>query len=186
MQKNWYMIYVKLHAEKKVAASLRKKKIDGFCPVICQEIKRVGKTRLSLEPLFISHLFVYLKEVDLRVIEGLKNVISIVHWLNKPAIIKPAEIEIIKEFARIHRNIKITRTLVNPNVDLSIISNPPYFMDGNIASIINDSITVNLPSLGFTMTAEIERENLLEKKDDYYFEKKLSNNYGKRFVTSDL
>ena len=37
MKKNWYAVYTKSRCEKKVSASLTKKKIENYCP-----LNRVG------------------------------------------------------------------------------------------------------------------------------------------------
>lgn len=164
MQKNWYIVYTKSKSEKKVAALLTKKKIENFCPLNCKSIVQFRKSKLVYEPLFSSYVFVYIAENEIDLLKQIENVVSLVFWKGKPAVICHEEIEAIKEFTSDHQNIKLERTQVNLNGDAKMDDDRSYSMDGKILMIKNKSIKVNLPSLGFTLIAELEGESVLGRE----------------------
>ncbi len=65
MQKNWYIIYTKPKREKKVASTLRKKKIENFLPLnikanhLFKESKNSGRTTY-----FQSYVFAKVTESE--------------------------------------------------------------------------------------------------------------------------
>ena len=164
MQKNWYIIYTRPKCEKKVALSLTKKKIENFCPINCKQVTHLRKNKLLREPLFNSYVFVYLEENDTSLIKQLENVVSLVFWKGSPAKINDEEIESIKEFTANHQDIRLERTKVNTNGEARTVHGPIYTMDGNLLMIKNRTLKVNLPSLGFTMIAEMEKESIMGRE----------------------
>lgn len=164
MQKNWYLIYTKPKCEKKVASILTKRKIENFCPQNRKQIKQLRKSKMVYEPLFSSYVFVNTEENNIVNIGQTENVLSLVYWKGKPAIIKNEEIEIIRDFISDHEDIKLEKTKVNLNEDARILNRPAYVMDGNILTLKNKSIKVNLPSLGFNLVADLEGEKVLGRE----------------------
>lgn len=164
MQKNWYIIYTKTKCEKKVAALLTKKKVENFCPINNVQITHFRKNKLLPQPLFNSYVFVFIEENEIFLLKHLENVIGLVYWKGRPAIISSAEIRIIKEFTNNHHNIRLERTRVNTNREARVIGEPGYNLDGRILRIKNQSLKVDLFSLGFTMVVEMEKENSMERK----------------------
>lgn len=160
MQKNWYIIYTKPKCEKKVAALLTKRKIENFCPSNCKEIKSSRRSKVIYEPLFDSYVFAYISEKNVEQLKQISSTVSLVYWKGVPAIINDNEIKIIKEFTTDYQDIKLVRNLVNVNDIAGIIEGPSYSMGGNILSIKNRTVKVNLPSLGFIMIAELEKESI--------------------------
>src|SRR5665647_2847675 len=107
MQKNWYILYTKAKCEKKVAASLTKRKIENFCPVNRKEITEFRRKKTLVEPLFSSYVFVYIDESEINQVKQLNHVVNLVYWKGEPAIIQNEEIEEIKEFVTHHQNLSL-------------------------------------------------------------------------------
>jgi transcription antitermination factor NusG len=164
MQKNWYIIYTRPKCEKKVALSLTKKRIENFYPINCKQVTHLRKSKLLHEPLFNSYVFVNIEENDISLIKQLENVVSLVFWKGSPAKIKDEEIEAIKEFTSNHQDIRLERTNVNTNGEARMVNGPIYTMDGKLLMIKNRTLKVNLPSLGFTMIAEMEKESIMGRE----------------------
>jgi transcription antitermination factor NusG len=164
MQKNWYIVYTKPKSEKKVAALLTKRKIENFCPLNCKSIVQFRKSKLVYEPLFSSYVFVKLEESEINLLKQIENVVSLVFWKGRPAVIYQEEVEAIKDFTGNHQNIKLERTRVNLNGNAKVDDDRSYSIDGKILMIKNKSIRVNLPSLGFTLIAELEGESILGRE----------------------
>ncbi|MGN6196962.1 MAG: UpxY family transcription antiterminator [Ginsengibacter sp.] len=160
MQKNWYILYTKPKWEKKVAASLWKKKIENFFPLNYKQISSYSKVRMHREPLFESYVFVNIFETEFEKVKSVYGVLNFVYWKGKPAIIQEEEIEVIKEFSTDHQNIKLEKTKVNVNDVAKVIDGSKYSMSGNLLTVKNTMVKVNLPSLGITLVADVETETM--------------------------
>ena len=158
MQKHWYIVYTKAKCEKKVSGLLTKKKIKNFCPVHCRQINQFSRMKLVYEPLFSSYVFVYIHASEINQVKQLNHVVNLVYWKGEPAIIQNEEIEEIREFVKLHQNIRLERSRVNLNSMTSVLERPSYAIDGNVIMIKNKFIKVNVPSLGCVMVAEMEGE----------------------------
>lgn len=164
MQKNWYIIYTKPKCEKKVASIFTKRKVEHFLPVNGRQFRSIRKSKLIYEPLFDSYIFAYFSEEDVSKIKGVEGVLNLVYWKGKPATIQENEIEAIREFTSDHHDIKLEKTQIDLSGLARVVDGPQYLMDRNILTIKNRMVKVNLPSLGFTMIAEISSENLFNDK----------------------
>lgn len=164
MQKNWYIIYTKPKCERKVASTFTKRKIDNYLPLNRRSIDSIRKRKLKDELLFDSYIFVNLFETDISTIKKVEGVLNFIYWKGTPAIVQAKEIEAIKEFTSDHHDIKLEKTRIDVTGYVRIIDGPQYSMERNILTVKNKIIKVNLPSLGFTMIAEISSETLFNNK----------------------
>ena len=164
MQKNWYIIYTKSKCEKKIASLFTKRKIENFLPVNCRRFNSIRKRKIIYEPLFDSYIFAYFSEEDISKIKKIDGVLNLVYWKGNPAIIQENEIEAIREFTSDHHDIKLEKTRIDLSGLAKVVDGPQYSMERNILTIKNKMVKVNLPSLGFTMIAEISSENLFNDK----------------------
>lgn len=155
MNKNWYAVYTKAQCEKKVASQLSKRKIENFCPINRSILSTQNNRRRILhEPLFPSFVFVYISPWDMQAVKQVNDVINFVYWLGKPAIIKPAEIENINAVTNSYYNVKLEKTIVNPNGTVKISEEEDVDMyQGSISSKVS-KLKVTLPSLGYIMITE--------------------------------
>lgn len=165
MQKNWYTIYTKPQCEKKIAALFSKWKIENYCPLNYIKSSVYRRSKTVCEPLFKSYVFVYISEDQINKLVRLDGVVNFLYWLGKPAVIKNKEIDVIKEFANDFQDIKIERIKVDMDEAVQIIEEPSYKIEGNFISVKNKTVKVNLPSLGYKLTAEIEKESILERQN---------------------
>jgi len=147
--------------EKKVAASLSKRKIENFFPVNSQQISSYSKVRTSHVPLFQSYIFVKIMENEFEKVRSVFGVLNFVYWKGKPAIIQEEEIEVLKDFTTDHQNIKLEKSKVNINDVAKVIDGSKYSMSGNVLTVKNTTVKVNLPSLGFTLVANVDTESPL-------------------------
>lgn len=156
------MIYTRQNSEKRICALLKRKKIENFCPVNRRQIMYFGKNRFLSEPLFYSHVFARLGKDDFHLLDKLKGILTIAYWKDKPAVIENEEIEAIKEFVHLHRNIKLEKLNVGFS-NSTFTDGLTYTVNRNSVSVQTSFVRVQLPSIGFIMTAETERENIFEK-----------------------
>jgi len=153
MLRNWYAVYTRPQKEKIVASIFAKKGIECFCPLINGAKNRNGKKGLS-EPLFMSHVFVYMNESDISTVKSIPGVTNILYWRSKPAIIKAEEIDAMRHFTAKYINIRLVKSAVNINEGLRVKDDPIFTFSDNTVSVKYQTVKVNLPSIGYTMIAE--------------------------------
>src|SRR5215211_2634080 len=95
-ESKWYAVYTKPRWEKKVADLLTRKQIENYCPL--NKVKRQWSDRkkIVMEPLFQSYVFVRVPKNMLTMVRETSGVLNFVYWLQKPAIIRDEEIDLIK------------------------------------------------------------------------------------------
>jgi transcription antitermination factor NusG len=153
------MVYTKPKWEKKVSAALTKRKIENFLPFNRKQVTYLRKVKTEQEALFPSYVFVNTTETEICKLKFIEGIVSLIFWKGKPAIIPAEEIELIKDFTTQHQNIALEKTKVNVNEVASAIDGSRYSMTGNVLTIKNTVMKVNLPSIGFTLTAKVDTEN---------------------------
>jgi transcription antitermination factor NusG len=160
VENKWYVVYTRPRWEKKVAAQLSRHGIENYCPL--NKVLRQWSDRKKIieEPLFTSYVFVRIEEnaqLDVRMVDGILN---FVYWLGKPAIIRDAEIDLIKKFLSDHENVQVQPVEVNLSDRVRIISGPFMMREGNVLEIKRKTVKVLLPSLGCSLIAEIKKGNI--------------------------
>ena len=156
---NWYVVYTKSKCEKKVVASFERKGVKTFCPMNYKKVKSFGRSKTIVDPIFKSYVFLKMTEQDVSLIKHVDDVINILYWKGKPAIIEEEEIEAIKEFAFTYGKIELQKINVNLGEPLSVIDEPFYSIEGKLLALKNKTIKLFLPSLGYMMIAKIEEDN---------------------------
>ncbi|AXY75563.1 UpxY family transcription antiterminator [Paraflavitalea soli] len=158
----WYALYTKPFWEKKVAGLLAMHGIEHYCPLQRIQRKWSDRKKIIMEPLFKSYVFVRVPEKEQAVVKQVSGVLNFVNYLGKPAIIRDEEIDTIKHFLNEYRNIRLERMEFNVNDRVRIISGPLMTLEGDVLEVKHKTVKVLLPSLGFSMTAEIDKANLIK------------------------
>ncbi|MCB0459340.1 MAG: UpxY family transcription antiterminator [Flavobacteriaceae bacterium] len=107
---NWYAFYTRPRSEKKVLHLLTQKGYECYLPLmttIRQWSDRKKKVQLPIIP---SYVFVKTHPNDFNDVLNSNNVVNILKYLGKPAIIKGYEIENLKILLQDTDNIKLTET----------------------------------------------------------------------------
>ena len=159
-EKKWFALYTRARWEKKVSEILTRRKIENYCPINKVVRQWSDRKKIVQEPLFTSYVFVRVSEFDVTSLKQTPGVINPVYWLGRPAIIRDAEIEVIRKFLCEHVNIKLEKTPININDMIRIIKGPLMELEGQVLSIRNRTVKVALPSLGYMMLAEVETSNV--------------------------
>ena len=158
MNRNWYAVYTKPQAEKKVSALLSKRKIENYLPLNRVYQGYGNRRKLVYEPLFPTFVFVYVTEAELQEVRRINEVLNFVYWLGKPAVIKEQEIENIAHFTNQYFNIQTEKTPVHSGGMIRISHEPSLKMEGEVMSVKNTRVRLTLPSLGFAVMAESQTE----------------------------
>lgn len=168
MQKNWYAVYTKPNCEKKVFRTLNKLGIEAFFPLNYKRYPTFLRGNFVPEPLFKSFIFLRAEENQvINLSKQVKGVLSLLYWLGQPATIDNDDINAIREFATNYKDIALERLDVNLKNNEGFIDNMLLTMDGKILMIKNRTIKINLPSLGYTLIAQVEDKDIFGRKSHF-------------------
>jgi transcription antitermination factor NusG len=155
-EKKWYAVYTKSRCEKKVAQLLGKKGIEHYCPLNKTMKQWSDRKKIILEPLFTSYVFVRIASEEQLLIRQTDGILNFVYWLNKPAVIRSEEIDVIRQFLNEHSCVKLEKVAINVNDRVRVVGGPFMEQEGQVVAIKNKSVKVMLPSLGYLMYVELE------------------------------
>jgi transcription antitermination factor NusG len=154
--KQWFALYTKPRWEKKVDSILLRKGIESWCPL--QKVERQWSDRKKIieDPLFKSYVFVHIAEEERLMVLQTEGVLNFVHYLNKPAIIRNEEIDLIKSYLS-EKEVNISvQSLQTFKENDKVVVKHGVFMD-NIGTVIRSAskkIYVKLESLQQVMVVE--------------------------------
>jgi transcription antitermination factor NusG len=159
-EKKWFVVYTKSRCEKKVADLLTRKGIENYCPLNRVQKQWSDRKKIILAPLFTSYVFVYITASEQSTICRTEGILNFVYWLNKPAVIRNEEIDIIKQFLNDHSIVRLEKVSININDVVRVIAGPLMEQEGKVVAFKNKSVKIMLPSLGYLMYVEIEAVNV--------------------------
>jgi transcription antitermination factor NusG len=144
-----------------VADSLTKSRFENYCPLSKVTSQWSDRKKIIFRPLFTSYVFIYVSVSELSEIKKVDGVVNLVYWLGKPAIIRDIEIDMIKRFLNEHDIVQLTRMDVNVNDIVKIINGPLMEKEGSVIEVSSNKVKILLPSLGYSMIAEVAKDNVL-------------------------
>ena len=168
-EKKWHAVYTKPHCEKKAADILTRKGIENYCPHHKVYNQGNDRRKITHAPLFPSFVFIRISMDEFSIVRQTNGIINFIFWLNKPAIIRDKEIDIIKRFLKEHSFVKLEKVDVCFNEVVQINSGPLIEHEGNVVSIKNKFVKMILPSLGYIMCAELETVNVKVIKENHTY-----------------
>jgi transcription antitermination factor NusG len=159
-EKKWFVVYTKSRCEKKVADLLTRKGIENYCPLNRVQKQWSDRKKIILAPLFTSYVFVRISASEQSTICRTEGILNFVYWLNKPAVIRNEEIDIIKQFLNDYSYVRLEKVSINVNDIVRVVAGPFMEQEGKVVSFKNKSVKIMLPSLGYLMYVEIESANV--------------------------
>ena len=135
---------------------LTRKKVENYCPLNRVVRQWADRKKTIFEPLFNSYVFVHATDLEHTAIKQTEGILSFVHWLGRPAVIRNEEIDTLKRFLRDHDDVKLEKIQVNINDKVKINNGPLMFLEGDVVEVKRKSVKVFLPSLGYAMIAEVK------------------------------
>lgn len=158
--KNWYAVYTRPRWEKKVADNLNKRGVENYCPLNKIVKQWSDRKKMIQEPLITGYVFVNITEAELHQVRETDGVVNMVYWLRKPAVIPEREIDAIRFFLGEHTNVTLNKTPINLTDKVRVVTGPLMEHEGQVVAIKGKSVKLFLPSLGFMMSAVVEKLNV--------------------------
>ena len=156
--KNWYAIYTKSRAEKKVWERLIESDFEAYLPLITKVRQWSDRKKKVKVPLINSYVFVNVDEYGLHKVMKVFGTVGVLKHIGKPAIVKDYEIKNLKILTEGGANIKNIASDVNIEIGYSIeVERGPFLgIKGKCARINGkNSIVVELETLGNFFSVDI-------------------------------
>jgi len=156
----WLAVYIRPKYERKIIQKLNDKQVEHYCP-FTKVVRQWSDRKKVIEvPLFSCYIFVKITDKEMLKVREIDGVINFVYWLQKPAVIKDEEINIIKMFLREYDDVSIEKKHFSKNDTVRITGGPLLFQEGVVKEVFNRTVVVDLPSLGYQMMARIQKQDL--------------------------
>ncbi|MFC5412581.1 transcription termination/antitermination protein NusG [Larkinella bovis] len=161
----WFVLYTKSRSEKLVADGLRKRNIEVYCPLRLVKRKWSDRYKIVEEPLFRSYCFVNLEENERSRVFGVPGFVRYLFWLNKPAIVRQEEIDLIKNMLNDfeHDSLEIHRFDVSDKVRID--SGAFMHHQGEIVSRQGKKLYLYLESLGISISVDSSKTKIEKLKN---------------------
>lgn len=160
---HWFAIYTKPRWEKKVHKLLVERGFESYCPL--NKVRRKWSDRIKVveEPLFKSYVFVRVTESlrpEVRFVDG---VLNFVYWNGKPAVVRDEEIIEIKKFMSEYEDVQVSSIDLQEADKVMLNTGVMMGATGSITRILgNNTIEVRIDSLGFVLTAKLDRRTVVK------------------------
>ncbi len=125
--KNWYAIYTRTKAEKKVFEQLRSSGYNAYLPLMTTVKQWSDRKKKMKTPLISSYVFIHIEEEKLNNVLSVYGTVRILKYLGKNAIVKDEEIEDLK-------------LLLNDNPD-TILSMKQCLSEGDKIEVVKGALT---------------------------------------------
>jgi transcription antitermination factor NusG len=156
--KQWHVIYTKSKWEKKVDELLMQKGYESWCPVQKQERRWSDRKKIIDVPLFRSYVFIKASKEDYTAILSTAGVVNFLYFEKKPAIIRDAEIEVIKKYLGLAVESIQVIDMTNLPLQTKVEINQGLFMGrrGEVIKSGKNNAFVRLESLNMMMIVEFK------------------------------
>ena len=150
VKNNWYALYTKPRAEKKVAERLQAMGVACYLPL--HRTPRVWSDRIKLidKPLFSSYIFVQCRESQLFSFLNVYGVVRIVFNCNRPAVVRQKEIDAIRLFLEQAANHELC-----VGEEVEILSGALKRVSGKIQKIKKKYLMLTIEQIGATVCVDL-------------------------------
>ena len=158
----WTAFYTKPRNDKKAADRLMSEGFDVYCPTRTVIKQWSDRKKKVTEPIFSSYIFAKVNEFSRVEILMDPSIVSNVHWLGKPVVIRDKEISEIQDFLNEYPSANILSNNFENDDKVLVNSGPLSKFEGTVSKIIGNKAVLNIESLGIVIHAEVSL-NRLEK-----------------------
>jgi transcription antitermination factor NusG len=159
-RREWYAVYTKPRWEKKVFALLEKSGLEAYCPLNRVRKKWSDRVKWTEEPLFKSYVFVKVRSEELTEVRQVNGVVNFVYWLGRPAVIRDSDIQVIRKFLNDYDDITVTSIEVRKDDKIMIQKGALMDKRAKVVEVLNSRVRVVIESIGFELTAVVEKSNV--------------------------
>ena len=157
----WYALYTKSRAEKKVYEELRQKGIEVYLP-LRKELRQWSDRKKWVEmPIINSYVFIHIQMPDYRRVFESKGVVQYVSRKGKAVVIPEHEIEAMKRTVASNLSFNVEASTIHKGQTITITSGPLKGITGEILEIQGSKkFFMRISHIGYTLVVTLDDEEI--------------------------
>ncbi len=160
-EKQWFALYTRARAEKKVFDELQKVGIAAFLPLIKKERKWSDRKKIIDAPLFNSYVFVSVDVHDYYQALNVYGAVRFVTFEGKPVPIPEKQIQAIRRYIDDPLSADDQAAVLETGQMVTIKSGPMEGLIGQLVGFRNKTrLMVHIDAVGQTICVHIERSKV--------------------------
>ncbi len=132
MAKNWYVLYVKSRAEKKLKANFDRFQIENYLPLKTEYRKWSDRVKKVDVPLFSSYIFVHILPKEIPDVLRFPEVVSVLKSEGQYAIVPDKDIENVRRFEECELTLEVGRVAFGIGEEVEVVAGPLKGMTGEL------------------------------------------------------
>ena len=163
----WFALYTKSRAEKKVYEELRKRDFEVYLP-LRKELRQWSDRKKWIDvPVISSYIFVHIPMTDyLRVFEA-KGIVSYVSHKGKAVIIPNREIESMKRTVDSNLTFNVETSSIRKGQTITIASGPLKGITGEVLEVQGaKKLYLQISHIGYTLVVTLDEEETKDQKTE--------------------
>ncbi len=153
----WFALYTKSRAEKKVLEQLQSKGIEAYLP-LRKELRQWSDRKKWVEtPIINSYIFIHITLAEYRKVFQVKGVVSYVSHKGQAVSIPDHEIDAMRRTVESNLSFSVETTTVRKGQILTITSGPLKGISGEVVDIQGEKkLYLRISHIGHTLVVNIE------------------------------
>jgi len=155
----WFALYTKAKAEKKVFAELKQKGIEVYLPMR-KELRHWTDRKKWIEtPIINSYIFVHIRKSEYRRVFESKGVVRYVAHKGKAVVIPDHEIEAMKQTVASNLTFNVEASSIRKGQIVTIASGPLKGIVGEVMEVQGTKkFYMRIGQIGYTLVVTLEEE----------------------------
>ena len=156
----WLVIYTKPRWEKKLADQLTAKGFEVYCPT--QRVKRrwSDRTKWIDQPLFSSHIFVYLEPERRDAVYFTPGFVRFLFWNKRPAVVRDEEIATLRRWLNDFDHEDISVEAYRPGIQIKVQSGPLQGREATVLEQRGTKLELYLEDLQVKVSVDVNKTQL--------------------------
>lgn len=155
----WFALYTKARAEKKVHEELQQKGIEVYLP-LRKELRQWSDRKKWIEtPVISSYIFVNIPKNDYRRVFEAKGVVSYVSRKGKAVVIPKREIEAMRRAVESNLTLNVELSAIRKGQRITITSGPLKGITGEVLDFQGDKkLLLRISHIGYTLVVNLNED----------------------------
>ncbi len=159
---NWYAVYTKVNAEKKIRKQLEEENIQCYLPLKRTLRQWSDRKKWIEEPLFRSYIFVRVSHIEFFNTLDVTGVVGYVSFGGRAQSIPEYQIENIKMFVKqAGKEISITQDRIQKGLQAEVLCGPLKGVKGEVTELFGQyRILIRVETMGCSLYTNISKEEV--------------------------
>ncbi len=153
----WFALYTKARAEKKVYEELRQKGIEVYLPMK-RELRQWSDRKKWIEtPIIYSYIFVHIPMTDYRKVFESKGVVAYVSHKGKAVVIPDREMEAMRRTVESNLSFNVETSTIQKGQTITITAGPLKGITGEVMDVQGEKkLYLRISHIGYTLVVNLE------------------------------